>query len=115
TGVVRAINVQDGQMVSAGDVLIELDPTLNGAERDHLRADLLAEAVNVARLRAAIAAGDDPAADFRPPADADAGLVGAQRQPLVNQAAEHRAKTAALARQQAQKEAEQATTLAAIH
>jgi hemolysin D len=115
TGVVRAINVQDGQMVSAGDVLIELDPTLNGAERDHLRADLLAEAVNVARLRAAIAAGDDPGADFRPPADADAALVATQRQLLVNQVAEHRAKIAALARQQAQKEAEQATTLAAIH
>jgi hemolysin D len=115
TGVVRAINVQDGQMVSAGDVLIELDPTLNGAERDHLRADLLAEAVNVARLRAAIAAGDDPGADFRPPADADAALVATQRQLLVNQVAEHRAKIAALARQEAQKEAERATTLAAIH
>jgi hemolysin D len=115
TGVVRAINVQDGQMVSAGDVLIELDPTLNGAERDHLRADLLAEAVNVARLRAAIAAGDDPGADFRPPADADASLVATQRQLLVNQVAEHRAKIAALARQEAQKEAERATTLAAIH
>ena len=32
TGVVRAIRVQDGQMVRAGDVLIELDPTLNAAE-----------------------------------------------------------------------------------
>jgi hemolysin D len=115
TGVVRAIRVQDGDLVSAGDVLIELDPTLNVAERDRLRADLLAEAVNVARLRAAILAGDDPAADFRPPADADAALVATQRQLLVNQVAEHRAKIAALARQEAQKQAEQGTTLAAIH
>jgi hemolysin D len=115
TGIVRAIHVDDGQLVEAGDVLIELDPTLNGAERDHLRADLLAEAVNVARLRAAILAGDDPVADFHPPADADAALVATQRQLLVNQVAEHRAKIAALARQAAQKEAEQATTLAAIH
>jgi hemolysin D len=30
TGVVRAIRVQDGQAVKAGDVLIELDPTVNG-------------------------------------------------------------------------------------
>src|SRR5262249_38225600 len=43
TGVVRSIRVQDGQAVKAGDVLIELDPTVNAAERDHLRNDLLAE------------------------------------------------------------------------
>ena len=40
TGVVRAIRVQDGQSVKAGDVLIELDPTINAAERDHLHDDL---------------------------------------------------------------------------
>ena len=39
----------------------------------------------------------------------------AQRQLLLNQVTEHRAKIAALARQQAQKEAEQATTTATIH
>src|SRR3984885_5589745 len=39
TGVVRAIRVQDGQSVKAGDVLIELDPTVNEAERDHLHDD----------------------------------------------------------------------------
>src|SRR5262245_13694778 len=82
TGVVRAIRVQDGQAVRAGDVLIELDPTVNAAERDHLRADLLAEQVNIARLNAALAAGDDPVADFRPPADADAALVATQRRLL---------------------------------
>ena len=32
TGVVRAIHVRDGQSVKAGDVLIELDPTMNEAE-----------------------------------------------------------------------------------
>ncbi|MGA7023594.1 MAG: biotin/lipoyl-binding protein, partial [Pseudolabrys sp.] len=54
TGVVRSIRVQDGQAVKAGDVLIELDPTVNAAERDHLRNDLLAEQLNIARLRAAL-------------------------------------------------------------
>src|SRR5215472_10240421 len=57
TGVVRAIRVQDGQAVRAGDVLIELDPTVNAAERDHLRADLLAEQVNIGRLNSALAGG----------------------------------------------------------
>ena len=115
TGVVRSIRVQDGQAVKAGDVLIELDPTVNAAERDHLRNDLLAEQLNIARLRAALAGGDDPLADFTPPADADPSLISTQRQLLLNQVTEHRAKIAALSRQQAQKEAEQATTAATIH
>jgi hemolysin D len=115
TGVVRAIRVQDGQIVKAGDVLIELDPTVNAAERDHLRNDLLAERLNIARLRAALADGDgDRAVDFVPPVDADPILIGTQRQLLLNQVAEHRAKIAALTRQQAQKEAEEATTAATI-
>jgi hemolysin D len=115
TGVVRSIRVQDGQAVRAGEVLIELDPTVNAAERDHLHNDLVAEQLNIARLRAALAGGDDPVAAFTPPADADPELVDTQRQLLLNQVTEHRAKIAALARQQAQKEAEQATTLATIH
>jgi hemolysin D len=115
TGVVRSIRVQDGQAVKAGDVLIELDPTVNAAERDHLQSDLLAEQLNVARLRAALAAGDDPVAGFTPPAEANPVLVSTQRQLLLNQVTEHRAKIAALARQQAQKEAEQATIAATIH
>ena len=115
TGVVRSIRVDDGQAVKAGDVLIELDPTVNAAERDHLRSDLLAEQLNIARLRAALAAGDDPLADFTPPAEADPALLRTQRQLLLHQVAEHRAKLGALDRQQAQKEAEQATTAATIH
>ena len=115
TGVVRSIRVQDGQAVKAGDVLIELDPTVNAAERDHLHNDLLAEQLNIARLRAALAAGDDAVADFTPPADADPALITTQRQLLLNEVTEHRAKIAALARQQAQKEAEQATIAATMH
>src|SRR5215813_916384 len=115
TGVVRSIRVQDGQAVKAGDVLIELDPTVNAAERDHLHNDLLAEQLNIARLRAALAGGDDPAAEFTPPTGADQALINAQRQLLLNQVTEYRAKIAALTRQQAQKEAEQGTIAATIH
>src|SRR5262249_9122164 len=77
TGVVRPIRVQDGQAVKAGDVLIELDPTVNAADRDHLQSDLLA-----ARLRAAFAGGDDPLSDFTPPADAHPSLVSRARIPV---------------------------------
>ena len=115
TAVVRAIRVQDGQAVRAGDVLIELDPTVNAAERDHLHNDLLAEQLNIARLRAALAAGDDREAAFTPPDDADPALIDAQRKLLLNQVSEHRAKLASLVRQQAQKDAEHATTAATIH
>jgi hemolysin D len=115
TGVVRSIRVQDGQAVKAGDVLIELDPTINAAERDHLHDDLLAEQLNIARLSAAFAGEDDPLADFTPPADAAPALISAQRQLLLNQVSEYRAKVAALARQQAQREAEQSAIAATIH
>src|SRR6266852_851597 len=40
TGVVRSIRVTDGQIVAAGDVLIELDPTINEGETTHLAGDL---------------------------------------------------------------------------
>ncbi len=115
TGVVRAIRVQDGQAVKAGDVLIELDPTVNAAERDHLRDDLVAERLNIARLRAALASTDRDIADLMAPAEADPVLVGTQRQLLFNQVTEHRAKIAALSRQGAQKQAEQETIAATIH
>src|SRR5262249_44318799 len=73
-----------------------------------------AERLNIARLRAALAS-NDPVADFKPPANADPVLVSAQRALLLNQVTEYRAKIAALAGQQAQKEAEQATIAATIH
>src|ERR1051325_630082 len=80
TGVVRAIHVRDGDTVEAGQVLIELDPTMNAAERDHLKSDLVAAQLDVARLRAALAGGGDPLADFHPPEGASPALVASQRQ-----------------------------------
>jgi hemolysin D len=106
TGVVRAIHVRDGQMVQAGDALIELDPTMTEAERDHLRSDLIATKLNIARLRAAAADAADPLSDFHPPPDAGADLVATQRQLLVDQTAEHRAKLAALDDRRRQKDSE---------
>src|ERR1700692_1526692 len=87
TGVVRAIRVADGQTVSAGDVLIELDPTINQGEIDHLRGDLQSAQLDIARLRAALA--DDPLAAFRPPQGADPALVAMQRQFLLAEIGEH--------------------------
>jgi len=108
-GVVRAIHVHDGQSVKAGDVLIELDPTMNAAEREHLQSDLISAQLDISRLRAALADGPDPLADFHPPEGASPDLIATQKQYLLTQAAERRAKLAALDRQKAQKEAERNT------
>src|SRR5690242_9997268 len=113
-GVVRDIRVHDGETVRAGDVLIELDPTINAAEREHLQSDLIAAQLDVARLHAALADGADPLADFDSPAGASPALVARQRRYLTSQTTEHRAKIAALDRQLAQKEAERATSVATI-
>ena len=87
TGVIRAIHVQDGQSVKAGDVLIELDPTMTAAEQEHIRSDLIAAQLDVARLRAALSDDDNPQSQFHPPAGASEALVAMQRQFLTRQTA----------------------------
>ena len=110
TGVVRAIQVQDGQAVKAGDVLIELDPTMNAAERDHLQNDLLAEQLNVARLRAALAAGDDPCGRLRRRLPVRTRSWSARSASCCSTRSPSTApRSPRSTRQQAQKEAEQAT------
>ncbi len=114
TGVVHAILVTNGQNVNAGDVLIELDSTINAGEINHLKSDLESAQLDIARLRAALSDTDDPLAAFHPPEGANPALVAMQRQFLVAQVSEHRAKIAALDGQRAQKEAELGTISATV-
>ena len=114
TAVVRAIHVKDGQRVKAGDVLIELDPTMSQAESGHLQSDLLATEIEIARLRAALTGGDDPSAKFVPPDRASSEQIATARRFLASQVAEQRAKIVAIEWQSAQKKAERATTEATI-
>jgi hemolysin D len=115
TGVVRAIRVADGQTVDAGDVLIELDPTINEGETTHLQSDLQSAQLDIARLHAALADTDDPLGAFHPADGANPALVAMQRQFLMAQVTEHKAKIAALDGQKSQKEAELATIAATIN
>jgi hemolysin D len=115
TGVVRAIRVADGQTVDAGDVLIELDPTINEGETTHLQSDLQSAQLDIARLHAALADTDDPLGAFHPVDGANPALVAMQRQFLMAQVTEHKAKIAALDGQKSQKEAELATIAATIN
>lgn len=114
TGVIRAIQVYDGQRVKAGDVLIELDPTITVAEQGHIRSDLIAAQLDVARLRAALSDNKNPQSQFHPPAGASDTLIAMQRQFLTRQTEEYRAKVSSLDRQRAQKEAERDTIAATI-
>ncbi|WP_027531309.1 HlyD family type I secretion periplasmic adaptor subunit [Bradyrhizobium sp. WSM3983] len=113
TGVVRAIHVRDGAMVKAGDVLIELDPTITAAELDHVRSDLVAAQLDSARLRAALGPSD-PVAKFAPPIGASQQEIDLHRQFLASQMAEHAMKLSELDRQLAQKKAESETIAATI-
>ncbi|MBH0182968.1 MAG: HlyD family type I secretion periplasmic adaptor subunit [Nitrospira sp.] len=91
TGVIASIHVQDGQTVKKGDVLIELDPTINRADRDRAVNEYRAAKVEAARLRALIAGRST----FAAPSDSDSAYVALQQQLLRDQLAEYQAKMAA--------------------
>ncbi|HSN03895.1 MAG TPA: HlyD family type I secretion periplasmic adaptor subunit [Nitrospira sp.] len=90
-GVIAAIHVQDGQVVSKGEVLIDLDPTQNRADHDRASNEYRAAKVEAARLRALIAG----AATFEAPPDSDPQYVLLQQQLLRDQLSEFQARVAA--------------------
>ena len=67
-GKVVAINVENGSHVTAGDILLELDPTETGADRDAQTRDLESTRAESARRRIAIeiARDKDPSMTPRP-------------------------------------------------
>lgn len=113
-GVVRRVLIEDGQRVRAGDVLVEIDPTINEAEVRLLKADLLSTQIDIARLRAALVEEGDPLESFAPPPEARPEQVEEQKRFLVSQVGENRSKLAALDRQRDQKQAEVATIAATV-
>jgi hemolysin D len=103
-GVVRAIHVQDGQQVKAGEVLIEIDSTINEAERDRLHEEYLTAALDTARLKAVLSSAPDPLSAFAPPEDASPSQIATQKSLLLNQVEEINAKLSGLDHQIAQNE-----------
>ena len=114
TGVVRAIHVQDDQHVKAGDVLIEIDTTISGSERDRLNDEYIQASLDAARLKAAVDLAGDPAADFVPPEGASASQSAFQKSLLLNQVDEIHAKLSGLDHQIAQNEGNKAAIVATI-
>lgn len=115
TGVVRSIHVQDGQQVKAGDVLVEIDATINEAERDRLHNEYIVIQLETARLRAVLAQGDNALEAFAPPEEATLQQLEIQKALLLNQIESRRAKLAALDKQILQNEANQAAIAATIN
>lgn len=116
TGNVTAIHVRDGDRVTTGQVLIELDRTVSVAERNRIRHDLLRTRLDIARLvalRTALEGG--AAADrFVAPAEAPDYEIVRTRAMMTAQANQQAAKLAALDEQIAQKLAEAESVAAVI-
>ena len=74
--------------------LIELDPTMNTADLEHMKSDPIAARLDVARDRAALAGHEDPLDDFKPPPGASPQLIETYRQFLVTQVTEQNSKLA---------------------
>ena len=109
-GVVRAIRVQDGDHVHAGQVLIELDPTAASADQDSLAHDLALAELDVARLDAlkrAAETGGAPTSLVMPPgasADDRAQVEAALRSQIATQAAKISALDAQIAQHRAEEQ-----------
>ena len=110
-GVVKRIAVNDGDHVRANQVLVELDPTTNAADRDRYAHDLAQSELDVARLHAFLAGSADA---FQAPADVDPVTADMERGQLIQQLAEARSKLSGLERQAAEKAAERDQARATI-
>lgn len=101
-GVVRAIRVTEGQAVHKGDPLVELDPTVTGAEVEQARQALLSARIDSARAQALVnyALGKSPA--FIAPPGADATTVQMQAALVRAKIREHETAAAALRQEKSQ-------------
>ncbi len=111
-GTVRAINVQDGDHVRAGQVLIELDPTNPAADQEKVARDLVQSQLDVARL-SALRTGD-LSGDFAVPPGATPDDVAEARAATRAQWDSQTAKIADLDQQIGEKRAEAAEVAAEI-
>jgi hemolysin D len=91
-GIVRAVLVRDGQKVKAGDVLVELDPTSTGADRERLQRDSWEAQAEVLRSNAQLNGANSIGA----PANMPAAVVTNQTATLQARLSEQGAKLAGL-------------------
>jgi hemolysin D len=91
SGVIQAIYVRDGQIVEEGEVLVELDTTVNGADHERFSNEYRSAQVEAARLRALIGGKST----FESPPDVNPQYVMLQQQMLRDQLTEYQARVEA--------------------
>jgi hemolysin D len=94
-GVVRAIHVADGDRVTVGQPLIDLDPTDATADLDKMERERVARALDVARLDSLLSGGPDTA-PLQVPDGSEPNLLEAAERLLDSQWQECTARLAAL-------------------
>ena len=95
-GVVRAIDVREGQHVSEGQSLIELDPTIADADVGSARSELATARLARARADAILGYLATGQVQFIAPEGAEPAAVAAERQVVDARIREHQANLAAL-------------------
>jgi hemolysin D len=113
-GYVRAIHVKNGQRVKAGQLLIELDPTLAGADAEQASQSLLTAEVVAARNAALLAHLQGRSARFVAPPGTPADIAATQANFVRTTIAEYEGEKASLEQQRAQQQAQLAGAEAEI-
>ncbi len=105
-GAVRAIHVRNGQRVSKGQLLIELDPTLVGADEAQATQGLLSSRIAEARNAALIAHLQGRPTRFVAPEGTPPAIAETQELLIRSAIAEYEAQRAGLMQSRAEREAE---------
>ncbi|MBO9697250.1 MAG: HlyD family type I secretion periplasmic adaptor subunit [Sphingopyxis sp.] len=113
-GYVRAIHVKNGQHVEAGQLLVELDPTLVGAEAEQASKGLLNAEVDAARNAALLGHLGGGSSGFAAPAGTSSDIATTQSQYVRSAIAEYEGERASLMQQRAESAAELASVGAEV-
>ncbi len=113
-GSVRAIHVRNGQHVEAGQLLVELDSTLAGADEAAASAGLLTSELQSARNAALLAHLEGRPAHFAPPPGTAPEIARTQQQFIATAIAEYEGQHASLVQRRAQHRADLAAAEAEI-
>jgi len=113
-GYVRAIHVRNGQQVKAGQLLVELDPTMAGADEAAASAGLLTSELQAARNSALVAHLEGRPARFIAPSGTPAEIARTQQQYITTTIAEYEGERLALTQRRAQHQADLAAAQAEV-
>ncbi|HZG08747.1 MAG TPA: HlyD family type I secretion periplasmic adaptor subunit [Allosphingosinicella sp.] len=113
-GAVRAIHVRNGQRVRRGQLLIELDPTLAGADEAQATQGLLSARIARARNDALLSHLGGRPARFVAPPGTPPGIARTQAEFVSRVVAEYEAERASLVQSRAERSAELSSSMAEV-